>query len=329
MSSQERLGVTYAVLSAVIVGFYPFYYKQLKDVPSVQIVLHRIVWSLLFLIVVVYWRGTWANFRATAFKPKILAVYFASAVSVIGAWLLYVWGVMSGNIIQTSLGFFINPILSVVLAVFVLKEPLRRWQKVAVACATAAVLVVAIAYGKFPWLGVSMALVLSTYGFIKKLAPLGPLDGVFLEISILFLPSLITLIVMEVNGTGAFIHVGATQSILVAGCGVVSTIPLLLFAEAAPMIPFALFGILQYISPTLNFLIGIFVYHEPFSTTKLIGFILVWIALAIFAVDSIVASRAKPQDTTELSDEKSQVKEIIADMPSTPTAEFKAVDDRV
>ncbi|KAH9120243.1 hypothetical protein LEN26_011207 [Aphanomyces euteiches] len=314
MTAQERLGVTYMFLSAVIFGLTPIYYKQLKDVPSVQIVLHRIVWSLFFLLALVFWSGLYANFCATA-----RCVVVSLCV-----------GVMAGYIIETSLGFFINPIFTVLLAVIVLKEPLRRWQKLAVFCVFAAVLVVVIVYGKFPWLGISLALVLAFYGLIKKLAPLSPLEGVVLEMMYLFIPSLVALIALEVHGTGAFGHVGTTQNILTAGVGIVSTIPFLLFAEAAPLISFSLLGLLQYLSPIINFFLGIFAYHEPFSTAKLIEFILVWIALTIFAIDGVMATRVKPDDATDGSTESSPVKEEdVTTLPATPTADYKDVDDKV
>ncbi|CAK4268724.1 unnamed protein product [Aphanomyces euteiches] len=300
MTAQERLGVTYMFLSAVIFGLTSIYYKQLKDVPSVQIVLHRIVWSLFFLLALVFWSGLYANFCATAFKPKILAIYFVSAI-LVGA---------------LCLGFFINPIFTVLLAVIVLKEPLRRWQKLAVFCVFAAVLVVVIVYGKFPWLGISLALVLAFYGLIKKLVPLSPLEGVVLEMMYLFIPSLVALIALEVHGTGAFGHVGTTQNILTAG--------------AAPLISFSLLGLLQYLSPIINFFLGIFAYHEPFSTAKLIGFILVWIALTIFAIDGVMATRVKPDDAADGSTESSPVKEEdVTALPATPTADYKDVDDKV
>ncbi|KAF0730411.1 hypothetical protein Ae201684_012113 [Aphanomyces euteiches] len=300
MTAQERLGVTYMFLSAVIFGLTSIYYKQLKDVPSVQIVLHRIVWSLFFLLALVFWSGLYANFCATA-----RCVVVSLCV-----------GVMAGYIIETSLGFFINPIFTVLLAVIVLKEPLRRWQKLAVFCVFAAVLVVVIVYGKFPWLGISLALVLAFYGLIKKLVPLSPLEGVVLEMMYLFIPSLVALIALEVHGTGAFGHVGTTQNILTAG--------------AAPLISFSLLGLLQYLSPIINFFLGIFAYHEPFSTAKLIGFILVWIALTIFAIDGVMATRVKPDDAADGSTESSPVKEEdVTALPATPTADYKDVDDKV
>ncbi|RHZ42215.1 hypothetical protein DYB26_011331 [Aphanomyces astaci] len=292
MSSQ--LGITYAVVAFIVYGMYPLFFKQIHNVPSVQIVLHRIVWSFVLLVPLFLWRGDWANFRATALtKPKTLAIYLTAAIAMGGAWMLFMWGVLSGYIIETSLGFFMNPIFSVILAVVVLKEPLRRYQIVSVALAFAGVLVVAVAYGKFPWLGLSLAIVLSIYGFIKKTAPLGSLDAVTLEMAFLFVPSLVALCVFDSQGTGAFLRVGTstTTDVLLVFCGVVTVVPLLLFASAAPLMSFTLLGILQYIGPIMNFAIGVFVYNEPFSTPKLLGFVLVWLALTVFAVESVVMAR--------------------------------------
>ncbi|RHY29126.1 hypothetical protein DYB32_005403 [Aphanomyces invadans] len=339
--SASRLGITYAVVSFVIYGLYPLFFKQIQTVPSVQVVLHRIVWSYVLLVPLFFWRGDWAKFKATALtKPKVLAIYLTAAIAMGGAWMLFLWGVLAGYIIETSLGFFINPIFNVLLAVVVLKEPLRRYQFLSVLLALAGVLVVAIAYGQFPWLALSLAFILTIYSFIKKTAPLSSIDGVTLEMSFLFVPSLVALVVFDAQGTGAFLRLGSPSTdILLFLCGVVTVVPLLLFASAAPLMSFTLLGIVQYIGPIMNFLIGVFVYKEPFSTSKLVGFILIWLALTAFAVEGVVmarvlrhaASDAPTNDSSQSGDMDLDDVSINQSIAATPksNAVYTSVDNAV
>ncbi|KAF0697746.1 hypothetical protein As57867_011535, partial [Aphanomyces stellatus] len=221
-----------------------------------------------------------------------------------GTWILFFWGVLSGYVDVTSLGVFISPVLSVVLALIVFKEPLRLWQRLSVLLATAGVLVVAIANAKFPALGISIATLLSTYSLIKKGAHVGSIDGVMVEVALMFPPSLAYLVYCQVQGTGVFLHTSASIDWLLFGCGIVTIIPLLLFAYAAPLISFTLLGIIQYINPIIQFLLGVFVYHEAFSTSKLIGFICVWVSLAIFAFESILVYRMERYVSNVTIDER-------------------------
>lgn len=286
-------GFWYAAAAYFTWGLFPIYWKWLKDVPALQLLGHRIVWSFLFLAVLTLVLRQGAAFRTAAAKPRILLVYSVAAVFLAVNWLTYVWAVNAGYIVETSLGYFINPLLSMLLGMVFLRERIRPFQWIPVALAAAGVLYLTFAYGYFPWIGLTLALSFGIYGFIKKVAPLNSLHGVTLETTILFLPALVFLLYSESAGGGAFLHSGAVPDLLMAGAGVVTAVPLLLFAAAAQRITLFLVGVLQYIAPTMHFLIGVFVYHEPLTVERLVGFGLIWLALILFAVEGYVTHRAQ------------------------------------
>jgi chloramphenicol-sensitive protein RarD len=207
-------------------------------------------------------------------------------------WLTYVWAVNAGFIVETSLGYFINPLVSVLMGVIILKEQIRPWQWAAIGLAASGVLYLTFSYGSLPWIALTLAFSFGFYGLVKKTAPLNSLQGVTLETGILFLPSIGWLIISEFQGDGTFLNTGWQADLLMVGAGLVTTIPLLMFASAAKMIPLSMVGILQYIAPTIQFLIGVLVYHEPFTSARVIGFSIVWLALIIFGVEGWVVQRA-------------------------------------
>jgi chloramphenicol-sensitive protein RarD len=221
----------------------------------------------------------------------VLFIYSVAGILLSVNWLIYIWGVNAGYIVETSLGYFINPLLSVVLGTFIFDERLRPAQWIAVGLAAGGVFYLTWAYGSLPWIALSLALTFGLYGVVKKIAPLGSLYGLTLETGFVFLPAFAYLVFMDAAGHGAFGHEGLPTDALLAGAGMVTTIPLLLFASAARSTPLTMIGILQYIAPTLQFLIGVFVYHEPFTRAKLIGFAMVWIALLVFWFEGALARR--------------------------------------
>ena len=275
----------------VLWGFFPIYWKLLHEVPALQVIGHRIAWSFILLVAVIGLTRQWNNFRSAALAPKVIGIYAIAGVLLSINWLVYVWGVNAGFIVETSLGYFINPLVSVLLGVIFLRERLRSMQWLAVGLAAAGVIYLTLTYGRPPWIALSLAFSFGMYGFVKKLAPLGSLYGLTLETALVFPAALIYLLFAQSTGTGAFLHQGTVTDILLVGTGVVTSIPLLMFASAAREIPLTMIGVLQYVAPTIQFLIGIFLYHEPFDQSRLIGFSLVWIALIIFWVESFLASR--------------------------------------
>jgi len=286
-----KKGILYGIGAYVFWGFFPIYWKLLHQAPAPQSLSHRIGWSFILLMVFIFVTKQWTVFRA-ALTPRMFGIYFIAAILIGVNWLTYVWAVNAGFIVETSLGYFINPLLSVLLGVILLREKLRPAQWIPIGLAAAGVTYLTVVYGKLPWIALTLAFSFGFYGLVKKIAPLSSLFGLTFETGILFLPALIYLIVAEFNGTGAFLHTGATADLLMLGAGVVTTIPLLMFTSAAQRIPLSTVGLLQYIAPTIQFLLGVFVYKEAFDRTHLIGFGIVWIALVIFWVENYFFHRA-------------------------------------
>ncbi|OQR92215.1 hypothetical protein THRCLA_22397 [Thraustotheca clavata] len=296
--SFEEIGIVYCVIAYIVWGVLPIYWKQLDVVPAEQLALHRIVWSFFFLLVVLTVTKQWTTFLEQARGWRVFWIYSLAGVLILGNWMTYIWAVNAGYIVQTSLGYFITPLINVVVGVVIFKEKLRKWQWAAIVLALGGVLVVAIAYGKFPWVAITLGASFSVYGVVKKQAPLNALHGLTYETGVLFIPSVIYLVVVESTGSGVFLHISTAATVLLIGAGIVTVIPLLLYSSAAQSIPFSLLGMLQYIAPSLMFIMGVAVYHESFSTTKLIGFILVWIALIIYSAEGYIFQKKQPKINT-------------------------------
>ncbi|MBI5945732.1 MAG: EamA family transporter RarD [Chloroflexi bacterium] len=295
-------GILYGIGAYVLWGFFPIYWKFLHRVSALQVIGHRIGWSFIVLIIFILITKQWQEFHAAAFNAKTIGIYAVAGVLLSINWLIYVWGVNAGFIVETSLGYFINPLLSVLLGVIFLRERLRSAQWIPVILAAIGVIYLTVVYGRLPWIALSLAFSFGIYGLVKKLAPLGSLYGLTLETAIVFPIALIYLLYVEINGTGAFLHDGLQVDLFLAGAGIVTTIPLLMFASAAKQIPLWAVGLLQYIAPTLQFLIGVFLYKEPFSHKQLIGFGIVWAALIFFVVENYIANRAVSQPIPELGE---------------------------
>ena len=298
-----KKGILYGIGAYVLWGFFPIYWKFLHDVPALQVIGHRIGWSFILLLVYILLTGQWAGFRSASINWKTVGIYSVAAVLLSFNWLIYVWGVNAGFIVETSLGYFINPLLSVSLGVLFLRERLRPLQWLPVGLAALGVGYLTFVYGRPPWIALSLAFTFGFYGFVKKLSPLGSLYGLTLETGIVFPIALAYLVVVGVGGSGAFLHDGVFVDVMLIGAGLVTTIPLLMFASAAKQIPLTIVGLLQYIAPTLQFLIGVFVYKEPFNFSQLIGFGMVWVALIIFAVENYLANRVPVQPIPELGED--------------------------
>jgi chloramphenicol-sensitive protein RarD len=278
-------GLLYAVVAYLLWGFLPVYWKALQAVPAAQIVGHRMVWSLVFVGVLFVLKNRWPQFLRSLKHIKVVAIYLAAATILTGNWFIYIWGVNTGYVLETALGYFINPLVNVLLGVVLLHEQLRLWQWVAVGVAALGVLYLTIVYGALPWLALALAFSFAIYGLVKKIAPLDALNGLFLETALLCLPALLFLLYQDWRGAGAFGHAGLTTTVLLVGTGLVTALPLLLFAAAVRQIPLSTIGLLQYLAPTIQFFLGVLVYGEPFTLTRLIGFVFIWLALVIYSVD--------------------------------------------
>jgi chloramphenicol-sensitive protein RarD len=286
-----KRGVWYAVGAYAFWGLFPLYWKALQQVPAAQVVAHRFVWSCVLLAGVILTTRQWREFRSAAFKPRVIGIYGIAAALVSVNWVTYVWAVNAGYIVETSLGYFINPLISVVLGVVILRERLRPAQWIAVGLAAAGVVYLTVAYGALPWIALTLAITFALYGLIKKTAPLGPSHGLALETGLVFLPATAYLLLAENAGQGAFLHSGITTGALLVGAGLVTTLPLLLFASASKRIPLIWIGVLQYIAPTIQLLLGVFVFGETLTAHRLVGFGLVWAALLVFGVEGAIVHR--------------------------------------
>lgn len=284
-------GVLYAIGAHLVWGVIPIYFKALQAVPSLQILFHRVAWSFVTLAIVVWLRNEWAPFKAAVSSWKVIGIYALAALLLGINWLVYVWAVNAGHVVDASLGYFINPLVSVALGVVLLREKLRPLQWLPVGLAAGGVLYMTLQLHALPWIALTLALTFGTYGLLKKVAPLGALHGLSLETALLFLPSVGYLAVIEFLGRGAFGHMNWVTSLLLVLVGAVTVLPLLLFASAVRSIPLSLAGLVQFVAPTGQFLLGVLLYGEPFTHTRLIGFGVIWTALLIFTLEGFAERR--------------------------------------
>lgn len=280
-------GVLYASLAFVIWGLFPLYFRLLASVPALEVVLHRSVWSLVFVLAVLAWQGRWSWLREVARKPRLLALFAASALLLSTNWLIYVYSVHSQQVVESSLGYFINPLVSVALGVLVLRERLSAAQWVAVALAALGVLWLTWHGGRLPWIALALAFSFGLYGLVRKTAPLGALEGLALETLLLAPLALPALVWWTWAHGGALARGDAALTGWLLLSGPLTAVPLLLFAAGARRIPLALVGMLQYFGPTLQLLVAVWVFDEPFDARRLVGFALIWSALLLVSADAL------------------------------------------
>jgi chloramphenicol-sensitive protein RarD len=280
---EERRGFAYGVLAYAFWGLFPLYWPLLEPAGPLEILAHRIIWSALVVALVVAVTGHLAEMRRMPRRAvhRLTLAAFIIAVN----WGVYIYGVNSHQVVETSLGYFINPLITVALGVLVLKERLRRVQWVALGFGLLAVIVITVDYGRPPWIALVLACSFGTYGLIKKQVGVPAAQGMLVESGTLALPAIILIAVLGATGRGTWTGHGPDHQALLALAGVVTAVPLLLFAGAAARLPLTTLGVLQYLTPTLQLLIGVYVQHEPMPVSRLIGFVLVWIALIILTAD--------------------------------------------
>lgn len=289
--SARRQGLIYGLGAYLMWGVFPLYFPLLEPTTPLEILAHRIVWSLVVLLVVLAVTGKWAWIRPLLRDRRRRVLLPVAAVTIALNWGVYIYGVNSGQVVQTSLGYFINPLVSVLFGVTLLGERLRRWQWFAVGLGALAVVVLTVDYGALPWIALTLAVSFGTYGLVKKTLDMGAVESLSAETAILTPVAGVYLMVLVVNGDSAMQTEGADMVALLATLGVITAVPLLLFGAAATRIPLTWIGLLQYSAPVLQFLIGVFVYDEPMPASRWFGFALVWVALVVLAVDSVAAVR--------------------------------------
>lgn len=286
-------GILYALGAYFLWGVIPIYWKLIQTVPAVEIIAHRILWSFVFINLVILLNRQWRQLWQLAREPRRLLPYVLMAVLLSINWLTYVWGVNAGYIVETSLGYFINPLVSVLMGVVFLRERLRNWQWLAVALAAAGIFYLTWQYGALPWIALVLAFSFGTYGLIKKQGSLGATQSFAVEVGFMLLPALGYLLFLDLNGQTALANSDARTTFLLVFSGIATGLPLLLFGAAARLIPLSSLGFLQYLAPTMQLLIGLLVYGEPFPQERLIGFGLIWVALGVFTLDSLQARRKR------------------------------------
>jgi chloramphenicol-sensitive protein RarD len=269
------------------------YFKALRPAGPFEILAHRVLWSVVFVAIVLAVARRWRALAALRHQRRKLAgIGFAAALIAVN-WAVYIYGVNTDHVVETSLGYFINPLVTVLLGVLALHERLRSAQWIAVGVGAVAVIVLTIDYGRLPWIALALAFSFGMYGFVKKRLALPATDGLFLESSALALPALAYLVVLGAQGHSTFGHGSSWHTVGLALTGVATAVPLLLFAGAANRLTLTALGMIQYLAPTLQLLIGVAVYHEPMPPARWAGFALVWLALVIFSVDGLRASNAR------------------------------------
>jgi len=275
----------------VLWGLFPIYWRLLERVPALEILAHRMIWSLVFVAVILTVQKDWRWLGLVLRNRKTVVTYTIAAILLSVNWGTYIWAVNAGYVVEASLGYFINPLVNVLLGVALLGEKLRAGQVVAVVLAGLGVVYLTVSYGSLPWISLVLAFTFGLYGLIKKTAALESMHGFSLETLVLFLPALVYLLYREAAGVGAFVHLGLVPTLLLILAGPVTSVPLLLFGYAARRVPLSMLGFLQYIAPTLQFILGVFVYIEPFPPARLVGFCIIWVALLVYSLEGVLFSR--------------------------------------
>jgi len=289
--NKEKLGLLYGLGAYVLWGLFPLYWPLLKPATAPEIVSHRAVWSMVFCFIILAitrsLKSTLANFKL----PKVAAKLFAASVLVSINWLVYIWATNNGHVVEASLGYYINPLIIIAFGVILLKEKMRWLQWAAVSIATVGVIILTVDYGRLPWVALALALSWGTYGLVKKQLGLGALEGLAIETMISFIPYCGYLIFIGAKGDGQFGH-GIGLTALLISAGAITAIPLLLFNGSTNRLPYSTIGLLQYITPTLQFSIGVWINNEAMPTARWVGFIFIWFALMTLAGDLVKSGRA-------------------------------------
>lgn len=296
--TSARQGYLFGALAYLCWGLFPLYWKLLRPSSPGELLAQRIVWSFVFVLLVIGATRGWRRIGGLFRQRQTLGLVALAAMLITINWGSYIYGVNTDRVIETSLGYFINPLVTVLLAVVVLRERLRPAQWTAIGVGAAAVAVLTVDYGHVPYLALTLAMSFGAYGLIKKRLNVPALDGLGLESGALVLPALAFILVLAGRGESSFGHVSAGHTALVVISGVVTAVPLLLFAGAANRIPLSAIGLLQYLAPILQLACGVLIFHEPMPLARLAGFALVWLALAVFTVDGVRHVRATRRTTT-------------------------------
>ncbi|MER8375617.1 EamA family transporter RarD [Mesorhizobium sp. M1409] len=289
--SKARRGFLLALGAYLLWGMLPFYMKAVAHLPLAEVIAHRIVWSVPIAAAVLIWAGRTADFKAALRSPRTIAMAALTAALISVNWGIYVWAIAVDRTVETALGYYINPLVSVVVGALLLGERLDRLQIAAVVLAAVAVAVLTIEGGKLPWVSLALAFSFAAYGFFRKTLPIGPSQGFLLEVLLLSVPALGYIVYLIATGQDHIVSSSGTDTALLIGCGPVTSVPLLLFAFGAKLLRLSTIGIMQYIAPTMVFLIAVLIFDEPFGTTQAVAFALIWAALAVYSWSMLTTAR--------------------------------------
>lgn len=289
--SKARRGFLLALGAYLLWGLLPFYMKAVAHLPLAEVIAHRIVWSVPIAAAVLVWAGRTADFKAAIRSPRTIAMAALTAALISVNWGIYVWAIAVDRTVETALGYYINPLVSVVVGALLLGERLDRLQIAAVVLATVAVTVLTIEGGKLPWVSLALAFSFAAYGFFRKTLPIGPSQGFLLEVLLLSVPAFGYIVYLIATGQDHIVSSTGTDTALLIGCGPVTSVPLLLFAFGAKLLRLSTIGIMQYIAPTMVFLIAVLIFDEPFGVAQAIAFALIWTALAMYSWSMLVTAR--------------------------------------
>ena len=294
---ENNKGLIYAFAAYTWWGIIPIFWRQIDHVGSIEIVVHRMVWACVLVTSLIVVSRQWSSFKSAFSQPKIVLRLFVASALVSTNWAVFIWAVNSERLVETSLGYFINPLISVALGVLIFGEGLRKLQWFALIVAGIGVAYLFVVHGTFPWLSFVLAITFALYGAVKKTISLPATHGMAIETMCFFLPAIIYLAYIEFHGQGHFFKLSSDSIMLILG-GLFTLIPLLLFANAAKRISMTALGMLQYIGPTLQLIIGVLIYNEAFGRDQLIAFGFIWLALAIYSIDQILFRRKRKISTT-------------------------------
>jgi chloramphenicol-sensitive protein RarD len=294
VGEKARRGFLFALSAYLLWGFLPLYMKAVAHIPAAEVIVHRILWSIPVAALMLWWLGRTGDIKAALSAPRTMAMAALTAALITLNWGVYVWAIANDMALETALGYYINPLFSVFLGAVVLGEKLNRAQIAAIALALVAVGLLTWETGGLPWVSIVLALSWGFYALFKKTLPVGPAQGFLLEVLILGVPALCYLVYLQATGVGHFGSTGQRDLWLLLGCGPVTALPLILFANGAKLLRMSTIGIMQYIAPTIIFLVAIFIFHEPFSSERAVAFGLIWLALAIYTWSMFAGSRKSP-----------------------------------
>lgn len=287
-------GFLFALSAYLLWGMLPLFLKLVDHIPAGEVVAHRIVWSVPIAAAVLLALGRTADLKAALSSPRTLGMAAVTATLITLNWGIYVWAIAADRAVEGALGYYINPLLSVVMGAVLLDEKLNRVQLLAVGLAAVALVIMTVASGGLPWVSLALAVSFACYGFLRKTLPIGPSQGFFLEVLILCVPAFAYIVWLQLRGEGHFVPSSPRNVVLLLLCGPATAVPLLLYGFGAKLLRYSTIGIMQYIAPTMIFLIAVFVFHEPLGWPRMVAFALIWLALALYSWSMYAARNAPP-----------------------------------